>query len=81
MFAHGTMLNVQYDYCAANDGISSSEDIDGINEMWYVLSNNTISYHISDEESTVGYAFTDNPRTGESWDDVSEADEINLEVA
>ena len=81
MFAHGTMLNVQYDYCVANDGISSSEDIDGINEMWYVLSNNTISYHISDEESTVGHAFTDNPRTGESWDDVSEADEINLEVA
>ena len=52
VFAHPQMLNVLYDTCVG------SYDEDGINEMWYALNNNGNCKHISHEETTIKYCFS-----------------------
>ena len=63
VFAHSAILDVEYDNCIA------SNNADGINEAWYVLnSTNSQLYHISHEEQTIKYYFSEiDPVSGYTW--------------
>ena len=60
-FAHNSMLDVDYDNCQNNP------NGDGINEMWYVLQDDSYNLHYSHETTTITYRFVDDPAAGYSW--------------
>ena len=70
-FAHDAVLNVEYDECVWKNEVN-----DGIQEAWYGIYIVDRCYHISDTVQTVKYRFVDNPYTGESWENVPDAEEI-----
>ena len=53
VFAHSSMLNVNYDNCVYEIGA------DGINETWYILNKGSVCRHISHEVDTIKYYFAD----------------------
>ena len=62
ILAHETVLDVDYDSCIA------LEEGDGINEMWYVLENGGLTYHLGHEVSTIKYYFAEQHfDTGCTW--------------
>ena len=66
VFAHDEMLDVTYDNCQADEGN------DGIDELWYALSRDSICRHYSDESAVIKYYFEDTAendptRTWESY--------------
>ncbi len=70
VFAHQTMLNVNYDNCTA------SEKSDGIDEMWYVLEKDEVCRHISHEVGTIRYRF----RNDLDWVPMEELEEFGEEI-
>ena len=59
VFSHDVLLDVIYDECVAD------EENDGIEERWYVLEENSIQKHISNETDTIKYYFKET-----QWDDI-----------
>lgn len=53
VFAHDSMLNVEYDDCIYEIGA------DGINETWYILNKGSVCRHISHEVDTIKYYYAD----------------------
>ena len=67
--AHEEMLDVEYDDCIP---IFSGE---GVDEMWYYLSEELLCYHISDEVQTIKYYFMEHAENDSNYTwttDVSE---------
>lgn len=75
IFAHDAMLEVYYDTCI------ESTDSDSVNEMWYVLVDEYGCTHLSDDEDSIRYYFEDNPYSGDSWANISDAEEIQTAYA
>lgn len=78
VFAHETMLDVEYDKCINSSG-------DGIDEMWYKLDNNTECRHYGHETNTIRYYFEEKSIDGSyTWTtdlSTSEAEEIKTAYA
>ena len=70
--AHASLLNVAYDDCAAKiDG-------DHIDEMWYILGEGDSLKHISHEEFTIKYYFSNASLDGaDTWT----SNNISVELA
>lgn len=73
-FAHNSMLYVDYDNC--------QEDLngDGINEMWYVLQDDSYNLHYPHEAATITYRFVDDPAAGYSWTPNGKAEAVGEEI-
>lgn len=70
-FAHETMLDIDYDSCAAN------KDGDGIDEMWYMLDQSAETIHISHETQTIKYLFVDESLIpGFTWTPEGQDDDV-----
>ena len=69
IFAHSTTLNVGYDDCV------DSKLGDSMYEMWYVLDDGVLCNHLSHKTTTIKYFFK-NGLGGQSWSDISDAEEI-----
>lgn len=57
VLAHESILDIEYDDCITPEvGVGTQ---DGIDEMWYVLDAQNICQHISHNETTIKYYFSD----------------------
>ena len=66
-YAHSEILNVTYDNCGGNE---STQDTDAIDEMWYTLNRDSTIRHLTHEEVTIKYYFSDWSVDGENtWTD------------
>ena len=68
-FAHSAMLNVSYDDCVPE------MDEDGINEMWYTLTDNFGCYHYPESEYTIKYYFEEASSTNPNYTWATEVSE------
>lgn len=63
VFAHSSLLEVEYDNCNADGENDSSA------EMWYVLGEGTACEHLSHETLTIDYRFSYNGKNGtDTWE-------------
>lgn len=70
-FAHETMLEIDYDSCI------TTEDGDGIDEMWYMLDQSAETIHISHETQTIKYFFLNQGvNDGCTWTPEGQADDV-----
>lgn len=60
VFAHSTMLNVDYDNC------QMANARDGIDEMWYALTMFSRCEHYPDDVSTIKYYFEETSVDGKT---------------
>lgn len=58
VFAHSSILNVVYDDCV------DERFKDGIDEMWYVLNDNSSCHHLSNNVLTIKYYFEETSKDG-----------------
>ena len=72
VYAHMSILDVSYDDCV----YSVYED--GVDEMWYVLSNNSSCWHLADDVTTIKYYFEDESEDGYTWDDYATTEEVEV---
>ena len=73
--AHEAMLDVEYDNCITHESNQVPED--GIDEMWYGLEFENVCRHISHNETTIKYYFSDLSYDGTySWP----ADNVGQEI-
>ena len=62
VFAHNELLDISYDDCVGN------KEGDGIDEMWYVLTNqNSSCYHLGEEEVAIRYYFAESSSSEYTW--------------
>ena len=84
VYAHSSLLNVNYDDCGVEENTSQAgvavSNNEGIDEMWYALiDEDSFCYHYDHEAYTIKYCFAESSDSGYKWtDDLSdvEAEEI-----
>ena len=80
--AHESLLHVEYDDCIPPELVAGTHD--SIDEMWYVLLDEELScYHISHDEMTIKYYFSDLSKDKTySWTtDISDSDAQEIKDA
>ncbi len=67
VYAHESMLNIDYDDCIVPMEGGVITPTDGEDETWYWLINNLKEYHISHETETIRYYFSDSAKDNSSY--------------